>query len=159
MIILNFRLWQKVTPSNLTVKPRLHQGNMLRGRATCCRQQATCAGCCRAPATCCLYLGNMFATILLPSTISLPGNMLPWCKRGLTDTTRSITVKTGDSEVVFTPGHALRGRATCCRQQATCCLYLGNMHPCIQHASNRLATNWQQFCWRQQATWQHVALV
>ena len=33
-----------------TVKPRLHQGNMLPGgRATCCRQQATCC-----PATCCL---------------------------------------------------------------------------------------------------------
>jgi len=36
------------------LKPRLHQGNMLLGRATCYRIQA-----CLCPATCRLYLGNI----------------------------------------------------------------------------------------------------
>jgi len=61
------------------------------------------------------------------------------------------------------PGNMLRGRATCCRQQATCCLYLGNiirllfiyvtvdLYPFV--SSNRRATNWQRFCCRQHVAW------
>ena len=73
-------------------------------------------------------------------------------------------------------GNMLRGRAICC--PATCCadeqhvasneqmlLVAGNIVACILAtlypfvSSNRWATNWQQFCWRQQATCcrQHVA--
>jgi len=55
-----------------SLKPRLHQRNMLRGRATCCGtcgQQATCcllllqATCCAQEATCCAGVNAALQTI------------------------------------------------------------------------------------------------
>ena len=78
------------------MKLRLHK---LRGRATCCRQHVACiwATCIPLyPATDGQQTGNNFiaATLLLQAT----GNMLPWCKRGLSRTATRRPVRKSDGE-------------------------------------------------------------
>jgi len=90
-----------------TVKPRLHQRNMLRGnkllvernmlleatccaqQAICCRQEATCCGhratCCAHQATCCGQQATCCPQQVARPRNMLPRNMLRWCKRGITN--------------------------------------------------------------------------
>ena len=95
-----------ISRQHVIVKSRLHQGNVLLGRATCCRIQATCF---LYLATCCLYLGKIITIHLchgrLVSFVSSNRRATNWqqlCCQLLPITTNMLTAT----------GHMLN--ATCC---------------------------------------------